>query len=263
MAIRFACDPDLAAASSSQLAGIKDQIDPVGQWLGDVGAVGVEQVAEALGEFGDAASSLTEDLATRVGTASELFGRLASGTQEVDESLAERLGLVPAEPAEPAGQSASPASNALDPPGGMPPGDGVVKKYPLDYTPSAHPPPTVNGPHASPESWANGVNLNKGDPGKDNNCGECARSVQVTWGGKPYAAAAMTDPGAPGEPPAGCRTGRRAATASVDVTGRGAPGEAWPGELGDHPHVLAPRRWPLFQRRQRRRGRKGSRRAER
>jgi RHS repeat-associated protein len=96
MASLFGSDPELAQSSSSQLAEIRDQIDPVGDWLGDPEALGVQQVAEALGEYANAASSLTDDLATRVGGASDLLGDLASGTREVDQSLADRLGLTPA-----------------------------------------------------------------------------------------------------------------------------------------------------------------------
>jgi len=98
MASLFGSDPELASSSSSQLAEIRDQIDPVGQWLGDLDAVGVQQVGEALGEFANVASSLTDDLATRVGGASDLLGALSSGTHEVDQSLADRLGLMPAQP---------------------------------------------------------------------------------------------------------------------------------------------------------------------
>jgi RHS repeat-associated protein len=101
MATWFGCDPDLAASSSSQLAEITGQIDPVGQWLGDVDAAGVDDVAGALGELADKASSLTDDLTTRVGSASELLGSLASGTHDVDASLLERLELVSAEPGQP------------------------------------------------------------------------------------------------------------------------------------------------------------------
>jgi RHS repeat-associated protein len=96
MASLFGADPELASSSSSQLAEIRDQIDPVGQWLGDLDAVGVQQVGEALGEFANAASGLTDDLTARVGGASDLLGALASGTREVDQSLADQLGLTPA-----------------------------------------------------------------------------------------------------------------------------------------------------------------------
>jgi len=114
MASLFGSDPELAQSSSSQLAEIRDQIDPVGDWLGDPDAVGVQQVAEALGEYANAASSLTDDLATRVGGASELLGDLASGTREVDQSLADRLGLTPAPgPASP-GATAPAGAGARD-----------------------------------------------------------------------------------------------------------------------------------------------------
>jgi len=114
MASLFGSDPELAQSSSSQLAGIRDQIDPVSDWLGDPDAIGVQQVAEALGEYANAASSLTDDLATRVGGASELLGDLASGTREVDQSLADRLGLTPAPgPASP-GATAPAGAGARD-----------------------------------------------------------------------------------------------------------------------------------------------------
>jgi RHS repeat-associated protein len=96
MASLFGADPELASSSASQLAEIRDQIDPVEQWLGDPDAIGVQEVAGALGEFASAASSLTDDLTARVGGASDLLGALASGTHEVDQSLADRLGLTSA-----------------------------------------------------------------------------------------------------------------------------------------------------------------------
>ena len=114
MASLFGSDPELAATSSSQLAEIRDQIDPVGQWLGDLDVIGVQQVAEALGEFADAASSLTEDLTTRVGGASDLLGALASGTRELDQSLADRLGLTPAPGQAPQGVAAPAGAGGRD-----------------------------------------------------------------------------------------------------------------------------------------------------
>jgi len=117
MATLFGADPELASSSSSELAEIGDQIDPVGQWLGDVDAVGVQQVAEALGGVADAASGLTRDLTSRVGGASDLFGALASGTREVDQSLADRLGLTPAPGQAPPGTAAPAGVAARDLPG--------------------------------------------------------------------------------------------------------------------------------------------------
>jgi RHS repeat-associated protein len=114
MASLFGSDPELASSSSSQLAGIRDQIDPVGDWLGDPDAIGVQQVAEALGEYANAASSLTDDLTARVGGASDLLGGLASGTREVDQSLADRLGLTPALGQAPQGATAPAAAGARD-----------------------------------------------------------------------------------------------------------------------------------------------------
>jgi len=118
MATWFGCDPELAASSSSQLSEIEDEIDPVSQWFGDADAVGMPQVAEALGAFADAASSLTEDLTTRVGAASDLLGRLASGTHEVDESLLERLGVLPSSPKPPPPGPVTPSGGGGDGAGG-------------------------------------------------------------------------------------------------------------------------------------------------
>jgi RHS repeat-associated protein len=114
MASLFGSDPELAQSSSSQLAEIRDQIDPVSDWLGDPDAIGVQQVTEALGEYGNAASNLTDDLTTRVGGASELLGDLASGTHEVDQSLADRLGLTPAPGQAPQGSTAPAGAGARD-----------------------------------------------------------------------------------------------------------------------------------------------------
>lgn len=78
----------------------------------------------------------------------------------------------------------------------------VAARYPADYVPAAHEPPRVDGPHEHPEGWARAVNADEGLPGRDSNCGECARAVQSTWHGRPAAAAAMADPDCGGESPA-------------------------------------------------------------
>ncbi len=58
-----------------------------------------------------------------------------------------------------------------------------------------NPPPSVDGPHESPESWAGDIN-----PADDRaNCGDCARASQQTWEGDPRAAAMSAD--TDGEPP--------------------------------------------------------------
>jgi hypothetical protein len=44
------------------------------------------------------------------------------------------------------------------------------------------------------------VNEDESLPGRDNNCGECARAVYSTWYGKSATAAAMADPDSGGEP---------------------------------------------------------------
>lgn len=75
----------------------------------------------------------------------------------------------------------------------------MASRYPDDYAPSTDEPPSVEGPHESPESWADDINPDKDAPGRDVNCAECARAVQNTWQGEPSTAAAMS--GDSGEQP--------------------------------------------------------------
>src|SRR5437588_8588267 len=51
----------------------------------------------------------------------------------------------------------------------------ISQQYPSDYVRSDDSPPNVDGPHESPETWAGGINPDKDAPGRDSNCGECAR----------------------------------------------------------------------------------------
>jgi hypothetical protein len=75
----------------------------------------------------------------------------------------------------------------------------VPRLYPPEYRPSAESPPEVEGPHERPATWAGHVNEDRAAPGRDINCGECARAVQRTWEGDPHIAAAMAEQ-LPGEP---------------------------------------------------------------
>ena len=75
----------------------------------------------------------------------------------------------------------------------------IVDKYPEDYIRPTLEPPRVDGPHERPEKWVRDINFDKNLPGRDNNCGECARAVASTWCGKPIAAAAISDPDSNGE----------------------------------------------------------------
>jgi hypothetical protein len=75
----------------------------------------------------------------------------------------------------------------------------VADAHPEDYTAADHEPPAVDQPHESPEGWARDINHDETEPGRDNNCGECARAVQSTWEGDPATAAALSDPDANGE----------------------------------------------------------------
>jgi hypothetical protein len=76
---------------------------------------------------------------------------------------------------------------------------GVADKYPDEYQRPTHDPPRADGPHTSPERWLRDINIDADQPGRSNNCGECARAVRDTWYGKPTAAAAMSAPKSPGE----------------------------------------------------------------
>jgi hypothetical protein len=75
----------------------------------------------------------------------------------------------------------------------------VAARYPADYVRPEHAPPRVDGPHQRPWSWLRAVNADEAQPGRDNNCGECARAVHGTWHGRPAAAAALADRDSAGE----------------------------------------------------------------
>lgn len=75
----------------------------------------------------------------------------------------------------------------------------VAANHPEDYVPSDAPPPQVDRPHQSPETWIDQINPGNEDPARRNNCGECARATQSTWQGEPAVAAATRDPGSGGE----------------------------------------------------------------
>jgi len=70
----------------------------------------------------------------------------------------------------------------------------VPSKYPGEYVSGKFEPPAVDKPHCSPESWAGDINKGYPAPGRNNNCGECARAVQSTWEGEPAAAAERLRP---------------------------------------------------------------------
>lgn len=91
MAARFECDPALAADSSYQLAKIQNNIDAPGQWFTDASDAAPEGLGSALDDFFSVSSIGTAYLADKVGRMSELFGALANGTSEVDQSLASML----------------------------------------------------------------------------------------------------------------------------------------------------------------------------
>jgi collagen type III alpha len=94
----------------------------------------------------------------------------------------------------------------------------MAARYPADYVPSPDPPPHVDRPHEHPESWSAGINPGRDSPGRDNNCGECSRAVDSTWSGHPTAAAAMSDPDAPGEPISRMTDWASAAPASASLS---------------------------------------------
>jgi len=75
----------------------------------------------------------------------------------------------------------------------------IAEKYCADYVPATHEPPHVDGPHEPPEKWVRDINFDRTLPGRDNNCGECARAVFSTWYGQPITAAAISDPNSDGE----------------------------------------------------------------
>ena len=105
----------------------------------------------------------------------------------------------------------------------------LLDKYPHDYQRPTHDPPRVGGPHEPPEKWVIDINLDMDLPGRDVNCGECARAVHGTWHGEPAAAAAMSDPDSDGED-----TPRMTEWAGL------APRRATMTEIGRHLEQLGP-----------------------
>jgi Papain fold toxin 1, glutamine deamidase len=105
----------------------------------------------------------------------------------VDEAYGNRPGRAAA------GRQRESADSACQPP-------DMAGRYPADYVRPAHGPPRVDRPHESPRPWLRDVNEDEARPGRDNNCGECARVVHSTWHGRPAAAAALADPDSKGEP---------------------------------------------------------------
>ncbi len=160
----------------------------------------------------DTSVSQTPDLPQRVevperGSVDSSVGDLPQpeASAELRSALADGPDAAQASPveAEPTDTSHARAGDGDAPAGTDTPSAGrpdVAALYPADYMPSSDPPPSVDGPHESPENWVADVNPDRDSPGRDNNCGECARAVDSTWQGDPAAAAAMSDPDSPGEP---------------------------------------------------------------
>jgi hypothetical protein len=85
--------------------------------------------------------------------------------------------------------------------GASPPYADVSAQYPSDYVESTALVPDIDAPHVPPEGWFGDINAPGMDvPGRNNNCGECARAVQSNWAGDPATAAALADPLSEGEP---------------------------------------------------------------
>jgi len=160
------------------------------------GAASQEEPVEAPAEAGEAGPATPDSAETPEGTETR-EGAETDATAAVETEPPIEAG----EAGPPPGDWSAPTESDVPPLAdvvfaGRP---DVASRYPDDYTPSDHDPPAVEQPHESPETWAGDINRDKSDPGRDNNCGECARAVQSTWDGEPAAAAALSDQDAAGE----------------------------------------------------------------
>jgi hypothetical protein len=59
--------------------------------------------------------------------------------------------------------------------------------------------PDISEPFRHPAEWVDAINPDRAAPGRNNNCGECARATELAWRGVPAQAAAYADASAPGE----------------------------------------------------------------
>lgn len=116
MATQFSCNPEAASQASQTLAQIAAEMQDGIQLPEDAGAAigsppGYDPAAQALSNFYSAASGVHAQVTRLVGGSSRLLGNLAQGTQEVDQDLANELGLAGTPGAGmSAGASAGPAS---------------------------------------------------------------------------------------------------------------------------------------------------------
>jgi hypothetical protein len=82
----------------------------------------------------------------------------------------------------------------------LPPMQRVDDAFPGLYDRSDCHPPTDVDPLCPPTAWVTDRNPGYPEaPGRDNNCGDCARASELTWRGTDTQAGVLTDPHAPGE----------------------------------------------------------------
>ncbi|MCK9897502.1 toxin glutamine deamidase domain-containing protein [Frankia sp. AgB32] len=76
------------------------------------------------------------------------------------------------------------------------------QRHPADYIPPDRdiPGPEVNGRFQDPRGWIREINPERFTPGRDVNCGECARATELSWRGVPAVSARNGDPIRFGEP---------------------------------------------------------------
>ncbi len=77
------------------------------------------------------------------------------------------------------------------------------QRHPADYIPPDRgvPEPEVSGRFQDPQGWIGEINPERFTPGRDVNCGECARATELSWRGVPAVSARNTDSLRFGEPP--------------------------------------------------------------
>jgi hypothetical protein len=92
MAGRFRCDTDAARRVSQELSRIRSDMNSSGQPQDyELDEAVYPSIGQALQQFAGAAAKTKADLGAAVEQASALFGRLAEGTIELDQQLAEGI----------------------------------------------------------------------------------------------------------------------------------------------------------------------------
>lgn len=116
------------------------------------------------------------------------------------------------------------------------------QNHPDEYVPPDRRAPRPDVPEAfhDPREWVGKINPEPDTPGRDVNCGECARATELSWRGVPAVSARIADPMSSGEPDDRMHewSGRHLEPMSLSEIGNR------PEEAGDGASALVAVSWP-------------------